>query len=184
MKFFGRIFLAILIGSTASSVVRSADEKTESKNGTSSEAKSHGPSKEDIAGLEKLLTNSVLVGHFTIEGKDGPPKKERYELGTVKKLAGDLWLIQARIKYGDHNVPVPLSLPIRWAGDTPVITVDKVTIPGLGTFNSRVAISDGKYAGTWQHGEVGGHLFGKIEKDGEESGDADDDSDTEESDSP
>ena len=29
-------------------------------------------------------------------------------------------------------------------------------------FARRVVIADGKYAGTWQHGKVGGHLFGKI----------------------
>jgi hypothetical protein len=34
----------------------------------------------------------------------------------------------------------------------------------LGTFDARVVIHDQKYAGTWKHGEVGGHLFGTIEK--------------------
>ena len=112
--------------------------------------------------LEKLLSNAVFEGHFTMDGQDVPPKKERYELGKVRKRNGDVWMIQARIKYGDHNVAVPLFLPIKWAGKTAVITVDNVTIPGLGTFDSRVLISEGKYSGTWSHGKVGGHLFGKI----------------------
>jgi hypothetical protein len=59
---------------------------------------------------------------------------------------------------------VPIPLEIKWAGDTPVITLTNLEIPGLGTFTSRVVIYEGRYAGTWQHGSVGGHLFGRIEK--------------------
>jgi hypothetical protein len=51
---------------------------------------------------------------------------------------------------------------VKWAGKTPVITLDNVTIPGLGTFSSRVVIDGPLYAGTWQHDAVGGHMFGKI----------------------
>ena len=116
--------------------------------------------------LSKLLTNSIFEGHFTIDGQDAPPKKEQYFLRKVKKLpSGDDWGFQARIKYGDHDATFPLSLPIKWSGKTPVITVDNFTIPGWGTFNARVLISDGKYAGTWQHGKVGGHLYGTIKRD-------------------
>jgi hypothetical protein len=42
--------------------------------------------------------------------------------------------------------------------------LDNVAIPGLGTFDARVIIDGNRYAGTWTHGEVGGHMFGKIEK--------------------
>ncbi len=113
----------------------------------------------------KSLSPSVLVGSFTIDGKPLELQQERYELSSVRKLAsGDLWLFQARIRYADHDVTVPLPLPVKWAGRTPVITVDQLTIPGLGTFNARVVISDGKYAGTWQHDEVAGLLFGQISK--------------------
>ena len=49
-------------------------------------------------------------------------------------------------------------------GTTPVMTLDKIALYGFGTFSARVVINDGKYAGTWQHDKVGGHLFGKIEK--------------------
>lgn len=57
-----------------------------------------------------------------------------------------------------------MPLEIKWAGDTPVITLTDLAIPGLGTFTARVVIYDNKYAGTWQHGQVGGSLFGRIEK--------------------
>ena len=60
----------------------------------------------------------------------------------------------------DLTVPVPVQ--VKWAGKTPVITVDKVSIPGLGTFSARVLLDNDRYAGTWSHDEKGGHLFGEI----------------------
>lgn len=113
------------------------------------------------------LTGATLVGHFTIPGRDPekPLHEERYDIRSVAKMGnGDYWLFQARIKYGDHDVTVPMPLEVKWAGKTPVITLDHVTIPKLGTFDARVVIDGTRYAGTWQHDDVGGHLFGRIEK--------------------
>jgi hypothetical protein len=99
-----------------------------------------------VAELEKTLSHAALVGHFTVtgdQGQSGDTSKlttERYELGEVKHLGSNQWLLPATIKYGDHNVTVPLTLPIRWAGDTPMICVDELPIPGLGTFTARVMI--------------------------------------------
>ena len=36
-------------------------------------------------------------------------------------------------------------------------------VPTLGTFTARVLFYGDRYVGTWQHGKVGGHMFGKIE---------------------
>ncbi len=88
---------------------------------------------------------------------------ERYEIVSIKHLGKeDVWIIQARIQYGEHDLTVPVPVRIQWAGKTPVITLDRVAIPGLGTFDARVVIHDRKYAGMWRHDDVGGHLFGKI----------------------
>jgi hypothetical protein len=76
----------------------------------------------------------------------------------------DLWQFSARIKYGDKDVTLPIPIEVKWAGKTPVISLDNVTIPQLGTFSSYVVIDGDKYAGTWTHGEVSGHMFGRIEK--------------------
>ena len=114
------------------------------------------------------LTGATLVGHFTIPGLDleKPLHEERYEIRRVTKIMGngDYWLFLARIKYGDHDITVPMPLEVKWAGKTAVITLDHVTIPKLGTFDARVVIDGTRYAGTWQHNDVGGHLFGSIEK--------------------
>ena len=58
-------------------------------------------------------------------------------------------------------------MPIRWAGDTPVIVVDNLVLPGFGTVSARVMFFADHYAGYWKHGEHGGHLFGIISRDGE-----------------
>jgi hypothetical protein len=119
-----------------------------------------------IKKLTDELTNAKLIGTFTITGReDQAPKAEEYTISSALKLPdGDVWMIKARIKYGDKDVTVPMPLEIKWAGDTPVITLTNLEIPGLGTFSSRVVIYEGRYAGTWQHGKVGGHLFGRLEK--------------------
>lgn len=116
--------------------------------------------------LADYLTSTRWTGQFTVSGKDGPPTAEQYEITqAIKAEEGDYWNLVARIKYGEKDVTLPLPpIEIKWAGETPVITVDKVTIPGMGTFDARVVIRAGKYAGVWSHDAVGGHLFGKIEK--------------------
>ena len=116
--------------------------------------------------FREMLNGVKLVGNFTVLGADqGPLAKEEYTIHSVEKLAkGDLWRFNTRIKYGSLDVPIALNLDVQWAGDTPVITLTNVTIPLLGTFTSRVVLYNQKYAGTWQHGEVGGHLFGQLVK--------------------
>jgi hypothetical protein len=116
--------------------------------------------------LKSMLNNVALVGMFTVDKKPMKElKEERYEIKSIEKMSGDneLWSMEARIKYGKHDVTLPIVVTMKWAGETPVIVMDKLLIPGLGTFSSRVVFHDGKYAGTWIHDDNGGHLFGKIE---------------------
>jgi hypothetical protein len=117
--------------------------------------------------LAKYLTGTKWTGKFTTTGEEAKPAaEEKYEIIEAKKADdGDKWNLVARIQYGGKDVTLPLpTMEIKWAGETPVITVDKMVIPGMGTFDARVLIRKGQYAGTWAHGKVGGHLFGKIEK--------------------
>ncbi len=112
------------------------------------------------------MSHAVMRGGFTLgEMQPGQPLKEdKYTLGEVKKLENGKWLISTRIQYGDHDVTVPLALDVLWAGDTPVITVTKMPVPGLGVFTARVLVYGDHYAGTWDGGDHGGHLFGVIER--------------------
>jgi hypothetical protein len=122
-----------------------------------------------FAKLAAMLTGAKLKGKFTVVGKpDLPTSDEEYTIvGAEKYSEKNFWTITARIKYGDKDVTVPMALPITWADDTAVISLDEFLIPGMGTFDCRVVLHDGKYAGTWRHGDVSGHLFGTIEKEKE-----------------
>ena len=116
--------------------------------------------------LAKYLRGTKWKGQFTMEGH-AEPRTEHYEIISAEKGAiGDYWNLVARIKYGEHDKTFPLPpIEIKFAGRTPVITVDQVFFPGFGKFDARVLIRKGQYAGTWAHSDgVGGHLFGTIEK--------------------
>ena len=129
------------------------------------QAKEAAAEKAKFASFQKAMTGTKLVGQFTVVGQpQGALAKEEYTIRSISKLQGDYWLLTARIKYGGKDLTLPVPLKIVWAGDTPVITLTKAAIPGLGTFSCRVVIYNKKYAGTWTHGTVGGHLFGTLEK--------------------
>lgn len=115
--------------------------------------------------FEKAMKGVRFSGFFTVDGSRNPPSEEIYEIQSVQKFGEqDLWIFTARIKYGQKDVTLPMPLPVKWVGDIPVITMDEMNIPGLGTFSAHVVIDGNKYAGTWSHGKVGGHLYGKITK--------------------
>ena len=127
--------------------------------------------KKDAAGkaaeLEKQfqesLTGVALAGHFTM-GKGQNLREEKYTIEKVSKLKDGLWLFHARLQYGGRDVTLPLPLPVEWAGDTPVIHLTDLSIPGVGVYTARVMIYRGHYAGYWSGKGAGGHLFGRIVK--------------------
>ena len=110
------------------------------------------------------MRNVVLVGHFTLEGeerRDGLP--ERYEISQVTKLDDGNWRFDARVTYGSVDVTLPIVLPVVWAGDTPMVSITDFAIPNLGDeFGARVVFYDERYAGTWDHGEYRGLMYGTI----------------------
>jgi len=114
--------------------------------------------------LANYLTGATFTGNFTVEGnEDRTPKPESYRIKSCEKLDQEnMYRLTVAIRYGDTDGEFPMDLPILWSGKTPVITLDSVWIPGLGTFSARVLLHKGRYAGTWQHDEKGGHLFGTI----------------------
>ncbi len=117
--------------------------------------------------FSKSMSHCVLVGSFTIDGKesDGIPKAERYEIESVTKASEGLWIFMTRVKYGTLDTKLPITVPVEWAGDTPMVTLTDATLPGLGEgFSARVLFYKNRYAGTWQHGAIGGHMFGNIER--------------------
>jgi len=115
--------------------------------------------------FEESLSGATLVGRFTA-GKSTDLAEDKYTIQKVSKVAGETWLFHTRIQYGSRDVTVPLPLTVKWAGDTPVVTLTDLAIPGLGTFTARVLFYRGQYAGTWSGKNHGGTLFGRITKAG------------------
>ena len=112
--------------------------------------------------FSQMMTGVTLVGHSTRLNKDGIAGDENYVIEDVSKVTGETWLIHSRIQYGTHEVPVFVPVTIKWAGDTPVITMTDLSIPGMGTYTARVLLYRGQYAGTWSGKKGGGQIFGKI----------------------
>ena len=83
-------------------------------------------------------------------------------------MAGDAWLINARIQYNKKDIVAPVPVVVKWAGDTPVLILDKIPMPGGGVFSARVLFHEKTYAGTWSGGDHAGLLNGVITSESEE----------------
>lgn len=124
-----------------------------------------------MADLERQFSdrmrNVTMVGTFTVAGReDRTPRPDRYEIASVEKVGDDLWQFNAKMDccgMGGSGA-LPIVVPMRFVGDTPVIMMTDTSLPGLGTFTVRVFFYGDRYSGTWQHGQVGGHMSGRIEK--------------------
>lgn len=120
--------------------------------------------------FERMLTNVVLKGTWQMTGKEGlagkapltPPLTERYTILSVEKALEDHWLVNARIQFAARDVTIPIMVRVVWAGDTPIITLDEMKLPLLGTYSARVMFYRGFYSGTWFGTDYGGVLSGQI----------------------
>jgi hypothetical protein len=111
------------------------------------------------------MHNVRMVGTFSTAGeKSGAPHENQYEITSVEKVGDDLWRFNTRLSCCGVNGAVPVTVPMRWSGDTPLIMMTDTSVPGMGTFTVRVRVYGDQYAGTWQHGTRGGLMSGRIEK--------------------
>lgn len=110
------------------------------------------------------MKNVSLVGRFTVAGReDRAASPDRYDISSVEKAGDDLW--RFTVSMGDSgHVAVPVTVPMRWVGDTPVIDMKDYAIPGMGSFSAHVIFDGNHYAGTWASPKVGGLMYGTIEK--------------------
>src|SRR5438045_8284733 len=97
------------------------------------------PSQEELEKrFTERLTNAVMAGQYTVG--NSAPKKDRYTIVSVQKLKDDNWLLKARVQFGNNDVTLPMIIPVKWAGDTPMISVTDIGFPGLGSYTARVLI--------------------------------------------
>ena len=117
----------------------------------------------------ELLTGARLTGWFTDDTRpNDPPSKDSYVISRCEKADDGKWLFESMI--GESGVKVPLYVPVAWAGDTPVITLDQFLVPQMGTFDARVLFYGTSYAGTWRGAKHGGEMMGRVERVAAEAG--------------
>jgi hypothetical protein len=113
--------------------------------------------------FQDSLTGVMLDGQSTRDGKPGV-SDDKYDIERVEKGAGDAWTFYVKVSMQGREMVLPLPIDVKWAGDTPVITLTDKSLPGMGTYTARVVVYRGQYAGTWKGGSGGGKVFGTIKK--------------------
>jgi len=122
-----------------------------------------------LTDLERQFTERMrdvsLVGSFTVAGReDRVSRADRYDIASVEKVGDNLWRFNAGMSCCGVDGTIPIVVPMRWNGDTPMIMMTDTSLPRLGTFTVRLFFYGDRYAGTWQHGAAGGHMSGRVEK--------------------
>ena len=113
--------------------------------------------------FQQMMTNVVLQGFFTVgDGKE--LYDDRYVIDSVTKVKDGVWRFAARVQYNKKDIAVSINVPVYFAGETPVISLTRQAVQGLGTYDTRLVIYKGGYAGTWGGGATGGKMFGNIVK--------------------
>jgi len=127
-------------------------------------AKATGPTPEQEAKFVATLTNATLKGRGcgVKEGVLGPDKEESYHIVSVAKVGGDKWVINARFNYGGKDVDLPIPALVKWAGDTPMLILDNVSMGTPNTYSARVMIYENTYSGWWTGPNHRGLLGGVI----------------------
>ena len=109
----------------------------------------------------------TMVGTFSVWGReDRTPRTDRYEIASVEKIGEELWRFNTKMDCcGLNGSSVPIAVPMRWVGDTPMIMMTNTGLPGIGTYSVRVFFYGDHYSGTWQNEKgIGGFMSGRIEK--------------------
>jgi hypothetical protein len=105
-----------------------------------------------------------LAGSYTVAGGDPGSRPDHYGIKSVEKVGHDLWRFNAEMHCCGLEGSIPVVVPLRFVGDTPMIMMTDTTLPGIGTFTVRLFFYGDRYSGTWQHGNRGGQMSGRIEK--------------------
>lgn len=154
------IFLAALALSIACPALSPAQEAKPAPTAETSAAVSPELEAKFIA----MLTDATLKGRWSPikEGQLGQEKDESYQITSVTKVGGDKWTINAKLTYAGRSLVLPIPAQVKWAGDTPVLILDQLSL-GVGpTYSARVLFYDKTYAGTWSGGGIAGLVSGVI----------------------
>lgn len=159
------IFLSVavaLLFANASAEERENGAKDSSRPNSAASA---NPDQNAEEKFKALLTQAVLTGRWA-PLKDGELGEERpgdkYNIVSVSKAGGDNWVVSAKMKYGDKEFVLPIPVKVKFVGDAAILVVDKLSIPGGGTYSARVMFYEKTYSGTWSSERSGGMIYGVI----------------------
>src|SRR5262245_3542112 len=115
--------------------------------------------------FKALLTNAYLSGRWAPlkDGELGEEKTgDKYNIVSVTKGVGENWTVSAKMKYREQEIVMPIPVQVKFAGDTAIMIVEKLAIPGGGTYSARLLFYERTYSGTWSGARGGGMLYGVI----------------------
>lgn len=117
------------------------------------------------ARFQAMLTNASLTGRWA-PLREGVLGEERggdsYQIVGATKVAGETWVVRAKLRYREREFVLPIPVQVKFAGDTAILIVDKLAIPDGGTYSARVMFYEHTYSGMWTGGRGGGLLYGVI----------------------
>lgn len=145
-------------------LLHSGHSQDAKKTETAAPAKSKATQEELETKFKTTMTKCIMAGRWCSvkDGEMGPEKEDKYTIQSVGKVSGDDWVITTRIQYGKRDIVAPIPIKVKWAGDTAVIIVDNVPVPGGGVYSARVMVFGNTYSGSWTGGDHGGLLNGVI----------------------
>ena len=111
-----------------------------------------------------LLNNATLQGRWAPlkDGQLGPEKEDTYQIVSVQKMEGERWQINARLRYGDKSIDVPVPATVKFASDTAILIVDDFSLANYRAYSARLMFHNNAYSGTWNGGDHGGMLYGVV----------------------
>jgi len=165
IRFFIPIGVAVWVGASAQASAQSqVTEPPKEAQKSASAANKPLPSDPEER-FKALFTNVTLSGRWA-RIKDGLLGEERagdkYTIVSVVKRDGDSWTVNAKMKYGEKELILPVPVRMKFAGDTAVLSVEDLGMPGGGTYTARLLIFERTYSGTWKDQRGGGMLYGTI----------------------
>jgi hypothetical protein len=156
------LLYTLIVTSLLSAAPLHAEEAKDAKPATAEELE---------AKFKETMTAAVMSGRWcpVKDGVLGEEKEDKYSIVSAEKGSANSWVINARMQYGGREVVLPIPVQLKWAGDTAVMIVDSLRIPGLNGYggagySARVLFYGNTYAGTWSGSGHGGLLKGVISK--------------------
>lgn len=114
--------------------------------------------------IQRLLGEATLRGRAATTEDLGPAI-----LVTIRRLKRGAglhdWKLDAVITRDAEEFSTVFNARIRWAGSTPVVTVEETEVEGLGRIAGKFIIHDGRFAGMIQLNGAEAFSFGSIQHD-------------------